>query len=405
MTSIIFILVAFILYFLVYIKSKDLLHPIGIGVFLWISAGALANYEGFYDRSLQVQLSIETNLCILLAGFLFMLPFSFSRKLHPEIFSQQKIIYTKPYLLLFNFILLSTVVAFFVRFNGVLFSPPLLYGATSDLKNSVPDALPGLNYVDLFTPYAALLCFVELKFFYGVSRQRRISLLLYILFAVCSALIYKVSRGEFLVFVLGYVYLLLVSKQRALNVKKIAFLFLLLGVFLYVGALRISDGSRASTQFGAGTLNIILSQIYTYVAMNFQNLNALIESNTEPTYIWGGWKFFLKFFFISGYDLNTVGLADHSVGFFNAKTFIYYFYNDLGLVGVILYSLTIGIILQNIYNNASKNIKYFILNASLMKAIVFMFFGNYFFGELVLIFPYLLIYILVSLCKTESIRM
>lgn len=404
MTSLIYILIAFVFYFFVYFKSKDLLHPIGIGVFLWISAGALANYDGLYDRNLQVELSFETNLCILLAGLFFMLPFLISRKLNSEIFIQQKIIYTKPYLLLFNFILLSTIIAFFVRFHGHIFSPPLLYGATSDLKNSVPDALPGLNYADLFTPYAALLCFVELKFFYGISRLRRVTLLLYIMFAICSALIYKVSRGEFLVFVLGYVYLLLVSKQSSLNVKKIALLILFVGVFLYVGALRISDESRASTQFGSGILNIILSQIYTYVAMNFQNLNALIDSNVEPTYIWGSLKFFLKFFFISGYESNTFGLTDHSVGFFNAKTYIYYFYNDLGLVGVILYSFIIGITIQAIYNNASKNIKYFLLNASLMKAIIFMFFGNYFFGELVLLFPYLLIYILISLCKTGSFR-
>lgn len=403
MISIIFLLLAFFLYLLIYVKSRDLFQPLGIGILLWFMAGALANYDAFFDRKIQVELTAETNLCVMLAGLFFVLPSLVTRRLDANIFLHQSILYSTPYRFFFNSVLLCTIIVFIIRFQGVLLSPPLLYGATNDLKDSVPDALPGLNYVDLFTPYAALMCIIELKFFYGVSRTRRLFLFLYIIFSIISALIYKVSRGEFLIFALGFIYLSIISKQSSMNFKKIALLSILIGLFLYVGALRISDVSRASTQFGSGTFNIILSQIYTYVAMNFQNLNALIDSNSSSTYIWGSLKFFLKFFFIDSYEKNAFGLAEDAVGFFNAKTFIYYFYNDLGYAGIIFYPLVIGVIVQSIYNKSCKDIKYFSLNASLMKAIFFMFFGNYFFGELVLLFPYLLIYILISLVKTVNI--
>jgi oligosaccharide repeat unit polymerase len=404
MVSVIFLFLALVFYFFIYVKSKDIFQPLGIGILLWFLAGALANYDGFFDNSLQVTLTAQTNLCITLSGLFFSLPFLMSGRFNPDQFTQQRILYTKSYSIFFNLILLGTIIAFITRFYSVLLAPPLFYGVTNDLKNSVPDAIPGLNYADLFTPYAALMCVIELKFFHHVSRLRRKLLLSYIFFAVGSAIIYKVSRGEFLIFALGFVYLSVITKQSSVGFKKIAMFSVLITLFLYVGALRISDESRASTQFGSGAFNIILSQIYTYVAMNFQNLNALVDSNSQPTYIWGSLKFLLKFFFLNGYDTNTFGLSDNTVGFFNAKTYIYYFYNDLGYAGIILYPLVIGLVVQSIYNKSCKDIKYFALNSSLMKAIVFMFFGNYFFGEMVLLFPYLLIWILISFAKTVRIN-
>ncbi len=203
---------------------------------------------------------------------------------------------------------------------------------------------------------------------------------------------------------LGAIYIFLIPRKITLGFKQLMMVMLPMALLLYIGAMRISETSRASTQFGDGMANSLFSQIYTYVAMNFQNLNLLINSSFEPTYIWGGLKFILKPFFGTYYDSNSMGFTDYEVGFFNAKTFIYYFYNDLGLAGVILYSFIIGLLLQIIYNKTSSNIKYCLLQACFMKAIVFMLFGNYFFGEFVLIIPYLIVLFLLLLIRKVEPR-
>lgn len=395
-------MLAIVFYLLIYVKSKDALHPLAIGVFIWFLTASLSNVQQFYDDSLQDIISPLTNFCIFISGFSFSLPFLLSKKLDKSQFKMQALYYTGFYKLLFNIVILVSLVAFLIRFNSIILTPPLLFGSSADLKNTVPQAIPFLNYFDIATPYLALLCFFELRYSINFSKTRKKLLIFYIGYAVISALLYKVSRGEFLIFVLGFLYLLFIAKKISFNFTRIFIVLSLVSLFLYVGALRISEGSRVSTQFGDGGLNIILSQIYTYVAMNFQNLNILVNSNLEPTYIWGSLKFFLKIFFNGLYEKNNIDLTDYTTSFFNAKTFIYYFYNDLGVAGIIIYPLIIGLILQLIYNKAAKDIKYYLLLACLMKAIIFMFFGNYFFGELVLLVPYLIALLFISMIVTVS---
>ncbi|WP_061276634.1 O-antigen polymerase [Cedecea neteri] len=405
MISIIYFILALILYGFAYLKSKDLLNPLGIGILLWYLACSLANFDLLFDYKLQEELSLQTNVCMLLSGLCFVLPICFSyRKNALSLIGYQKIHYGKAYNFFFNLIVIASIIAFLYRFQHLIFAPALFSGASNDLKSTVPDALPGVNYIDLFTPYAAILALIEIKYSLNLSKKRFVILFCYILFSIISSLVYKVSRGEFLIFGLAYLYIYLATKRNKINFKKMLFILVFVLLFFAVGAMRLSDESRVSTQFGSGVLNSILSQIYTYIAINFQNLNALINSNSELTYVWGGLKFLLKPFFTYEYDTNQVGLSDYSVGFFNAKTFIYYFYNDLSYVGIIIYPLIIGIVVQLIYNSMCRDVKYLTLTASLMKAVVFMFFGNYFFGELVLIFPYLLIFFFLTMMKTINIR-
>lgn len=398
MISVIFLLLAICFYLIIYTKSQDLLHPLGIGVFLWFLAASLSNEETLFDSYLQVALDINTNIAIFLGGFFFAIPFVYSKKIDKKTFVFQRYNFTKSYRYLFNFFALLSFIAFTVRFHNSLFTPPLLFGTTTDLKESVPDAVPIINFADVSIPFLALLCVFELKYSVKISTIRKFNLVSYILFCVIATLIYKVSRGEFLAFALGCIYIFLISKKISINFKQLIIICVFFAIFFYIGALRISGESRVSTQFGEGQQSMVLSQIYTYIAMNFQNLNSLIISTLEPTYIWGSLRFFLKPFFSEYYDKNTVGLTDYYTLFFNAKTFLYYFYNDLGMSGVIIYPLIIGSLLQGLYNKSVVNIKYFVLIACFMKAIVFLFFGNYFFGELVIMMSYIIVFIILRFC-------
>lgn len=404
MISIAFFIIALVLYSLIVLKTKDIIHPLGIGIVFWYFSASLSTVDILYDHQLQSELSLETLSAILLAGVFFVAPFVFSKKIDKNNFSFQRFDFNLFYRVFFNFIVALSVVAFFMRFGVMLTNPPLLSGAGSDLKSLVPNAPPLLNFIDVSMPYIALAALFELKYSYRQGRVRKYFLLSYVFFSIVVALVYEVSRGEFLVFMLGAIYIFLIPRKITLGFKQLMMVMLPMALLLYIGAMRISETSRASTQFGDGMANLLFSQIYTYVAMNFQNLNLLINSSFEPTYIWGGLKFILKPFFGTYYDSNSMGFTDYEVGFFNAKTFIYYFYNDLGLAGVILYSFIIGLLLQIIYNKTSSNIKYCLLQACFMKAIVFMLFGNYFFGEFVLIIPYLIVLFLLLLIRKVEPR-
>ena len=403
MISIIYLILAITFYFLIYVKSKDKLHPLGIGVLLWFLACSLSSYDGFFDSNLQVHLSIETHICMLLAGFFYSIPFVFSKKKNRKLFTTQRIYFSSTYILIFNLLLSFTIIAFIIRFQSEISNPALFTKeSVSDLKSTIPDALPGLHYIDILTPYLAILAYLEMRLSLNIRKKRYILLVVYIFFSIITAILYKVSRGEFLIFVLGYLYIFFSCSLKQRNFNKFILLSFFIAIFIFVGITRISDESRVSTQFGSGALNTIFSQFYTYVAMNFQNLNSIVISASEPTYIWGSLKFFLRPFFSNEYDINELGLLNDSVLFFNAKTFLYYFYNDLGMAGIILYPLIIGFILQAFYNLFCRDIKYLAMLASLMKAIVFMFFGNYFFGELVLLTPYLVILFFISLMQTKN---
>lgn len=367
-------------------------------------AAALSNVTSLYDSSLQIPLSFETNLAIFLAGISFTIPILFSRKIDKNEFTIQKLYFGFGYKAFYNFFIMLSVLAFVIRFKSELLTPPLFYGTSFDLKQSVPDALPGLNFADIAIPFLAIIAFWEYKNSINISSYRKLFLILYMLFSVVSLLVYKVSRGEFVVVMLGIIYLIIIPKRIFIRLKYLLIISFFASLFFYVGSLRISESSRVSTQFGSGNINILLSQIYTYIAMNFQNLNTLVNSNFEPTYFWGGFKFFLKPFFGAAYERNEVGLTDYTTLFFNAKTFIYYFYNDLGLAGVIIYPLVIGFAMQLLYNSGVQKVKYFVVIACLMKPILFMFFGNYFFGEFVLLIPYIMILILALNVKTIYVK-
>lgn len=403
MISTIYLILAITIYFLIYVKSKDKLHPLGIGVLLWFLACSLSSYDDFFDSNLQVDLSTETHICMLLAGFFYSIPFIFSKKKNKELFITQRIYFSSTYILVFNLLLCLTIIAFFIRFRTEISNPALFTKeAMGDLKSTIPDALPGLHYIELLTPYLAILAYLEMRLSLHIRRKRYILLVAYIFYSIITAILYKVSRGELLIFVLGYLYIFFSCNLKQKKLNKIIILSFFIAIFIFVGITRISDESRVSTQFGSGALNAMFSQFYTYVAMNFQNLNSIVSSTIEPTYIWGSLKFFLKPFFSNEYDMNELGLLNDSVLFFNAKTFLYYFYNDLGIAGTILYPLIIGLILQAFYNAFCKDIKYLAMLASLLKPIIFMFFGNYFFGELVLLAPYFVVFIFIIMMQTKN---
>jgi oligosaccharide repeat unit polymerase len=386
------LLFGFFLFLFVSLRYNDFFNPLAVGTLIWFSASSISVYPGFHDSSVQDSISLQTIIVIFISGLFFCFPAiilkkNFIKNVRRN-FQVRDVIFGVGYRSVVGLTSLLTILAFFIRFHDQL-SGPALFSTSggSDLKANVPDAIPVLHYFDYLTPVVALVLVYEWMFDRFISSRRKIVIFLYIIFVLISLIVYKVSRGELFVLFLGSLYLYYV-KGVALGSRRLLSTFLLSSSLVFVIALiglyRISNNSRVSTQFGADVWPF-LSQVYTYLAFNFQNLNQLVVNENPYTYFWATWRFILRYFYFGDFksDLNIV---DYETIFFNAKTFVYYFYHDLGLLGVALYSFFIGCFVHFFYILAMRDPRFFIILASLQKPVFFLFFGNYFFGEFIMIF-------------------
>ncbi len=396
-----YIYIAIISYFLIYLKSKDFYHPLAIASLVWFACVAMASFEPLHVQSIQSIWSIETHAAVLVAGGAFAVPSLFSlRKDKYKRPTRNSVIFGGRYRAVVTLLMFFSVCVFIFRFHSVLFKPSLLYSYGVDAKHLVPDALVGFNYIELLTPFLALFCVFELLLSNSISIKRKSLLYLYIFYYLIVTIFYKSSRGELIPFLfgVGFIYF---SLGKKLSIKFIAYTFLFflcLGVF---NSARLVEGSAVTNKFGNGMLLEVFSAVYTYVAFNFENLNKLITTNFNPTYYWGGFKFILKFFYPDYYS-NQENLIEYETLFFNARTYIYYFYHDLGLVGIAIHALLISSVVQKFYNLSLTNPRYIILVAAMQKAIVFLFFSNYFYGEFVIFFPYLVTLFLIFMLRSNK---
>lgn len=399
--TVIYLILAFILYSYSYYKSKDLWHPLGVASFFWFICVALSSYEPLYDPVLQSSWSFNMHFAVLISGLIFAFPLTFS-KLKETTPRKGAIYFTLSYLMSVNFLMIASIAVFCLRFKTIIFTPPLLFSGGVDAKDMVPEALVGFNYIELLIPFLAVFCIFELRFSSQCSRTRKVFLYGYIFFYITTSIFYKVTRGDLILFIFGFIYLYFVSGGR-ITFKLFKYVALILVGIGFFTSKRLVEGSAVLSRFGEDIFSIFFSIIYTYVAYNFENLNKLISSDFSLTYFWGANKYFMHIFFRDEYMSGNTGLLNFETLFFNAKTYLYYFYHDLDMIGVILYPLLISSIVQIIYNLSVVRYRFIILVAVLQKAIVFLFFGNYFFGELVLLFPYIITLLLVFMLKSQYV--
>lgn len=396
-----YLILALVLYLVSFFKSDDLWHPLGVASLFWFLCAAISSYEPLYDPVLQSSWSFNMHFAVLISGLMFSFPLFFSKS-KKNISCRGAVYFTQAYIYSINFLMFVSITVFCVRFKSLILSPPLLFAGGVDAKDMVPEALVGFNYIELLIPFIALFCIFEIRLSGECSNARKKMLYSYIIFYIITSVFYKVTRGELVVFIFGYIYIYFFSGGKiSFKLLKYAGL-VLIGIGLFTSK-RLVEGSAVLNRFGNDVFSVFFSSIYTYVAYNFENLNKLTNENFSFTYFWGAQKYLMNIFFKDEYMSGDIELLNIETLFFNAKTYLYYFYHDLGMIGVILYPLLIASVIQIIYNLSVIKHRYIILVAALQKAIVFLFFGNYFFGELVLLFPYIIAFLLVLMLKSRSI--
>lgn len=363
---------------------KDGYHPLVLAASFWFLLASIASYEPWYNPDLQTAWSLDMKIIVFIGGIALFLPAILFRV--SERYTLERIYINSKYRFVIDFIAALSIVVFCIRFKSDVFHPTILKVGAGDLKELVPPGITGLHYIDLLTPIIGVYYIFELLYSKRISRLRIISILGYSLFVIVNVIAYKVSRDELTQYLACAFFLIYISRPQYRFMFWIL-LIVFIAVFSMMTITRLSENSSVFSQFSGG-FGPFLSMFYTYTALNFENLNKLTNANFTETYIWGSLRFILRIFYSDEYENNDFNLLDIESSFFNAKTYMYMFYHDLRVWGVLIYSFLIGIIVQFIYALAIKNIRFLPLLSILMKPLLFLFFGNFFFVELTYFFVY-----------------
>lgn len=380
-------------YVSLYMRTKDKLYPSAVLLFIWYLSASISSIPSFYVPGLQNEWGSTMMLVVYCSGLAFYIP-SFLLANKSVKITTSSIYFTSFYKIIFNFFLFLSVLAFILHFSQNGFNITILSSA-NDLKSTIPPALHGIHYFEILIPYLALASFFELQTSANISKKRKYILYLYIFFAiVIYSFLFAVSKGTILIFLLGIMYYY--NRRYYITWKKIFILvptlFIIIGLF---SLLRMNSDSMVLTHFGTSVWSKMFSSFYTYIAYNFENLNKLVISDVSETGVWYSLKVFLYPVFFDEYHTNSMNLIKFDTLFFNARTYLYPFYHDLHFIGVLIYPFILGVLISFISYLSRKNLMYILLIMSIQKAIYFTFFGNYFFGEFIIFFPYLFILLLI----------
>ena len=399
MSSFFLLIAGLLTYFGVAQRTRNMFAPCALMCLFWFVSAAIADMASLKDPSLQRPWELETYGAIFLSGLsVFTVGFLGAVPSRPSQFVSNPSIWFRRVL---DILFICSIAAVALRLYLFGFSPEklLMSMAGGDIKAERSDAIPGVHYFEILTPYLCLCALYELHCANNLSPSRRRALKWYAFYAIALyCVVFSASRGTLLIVISGAMFLYAQSGR----LKSIHLIFLGCAVVALMSALsflRMSAGTVANSFLGDQALQTFFSPIYTYVAFNFENLNSLIRSDTSHTYVFYSLKFLLWPFLKNDYESGLIRLTNFDTLFFNARTYLYPFYHDLGIFGCVLYPTLIALLLVKLQDSASRDKSKILMLMGLQKPIWFAFFGNYFFGELVLLVPLLVMYILSLLYR------
>lgn len=241
-------------------------------------------------------------------------------------------------------------------------------------------AIPGIHYGTLLLPYVSLYAIFAC---FNSSHEERYKYVFIVISIVLISVITKASRGDLLIVLLGYIYIY--SRYRKVSLFRVLTIsIVIIAVLIGLMFLRVNEGSVVMTT----TNNPYVSILYSYIATCYANLNELIMSD-YPYHLMGDASF-APLWTISGLrdTVNIVQISQLDV--FNATTYLYGFYHDYKLLGIIVFPFILASLISMSYSiSLGSSAFWIVLLATLQKALFVPFFGNYFCGEMVNMFPYI----------------
>lgn len=322
---------------------------------------------------------------VIICGFLFMRHSNNNNK-------KYEVNFTKAFTYSYFVLIIVVVLCSLLEWKANNFSIAILDTTKSGDLKSGRTALTGIHYFSLCLPYCALISFFCLL--YGGHKYIKLHIMV-IIYAFCYAILIEISRGTLLIMFLGML-LIYHSKKRLNFVKLFGVGFIVLALLCVLMVIRLQNNS--SLVFTAIEGNMYLSSIYTYIETPFLNLDQLITNGSPYSMVYATVLRPLCQVLRLQLDFNYL---EYDTYFFNARTIIYGFYHDMGLLGILLFTLIIYIIVGYIYNSAKHSARWVLMLAALQKAIYMPVFGNYFTGTVANSFPFVVVFLLTLLLKTK----
>ncbi len=382
--SIVYLILAVGIIFFYYIKYRDILQPNMIFLAVWFLSAAVSSPDVSPYLN---KWSYQMHLIVLLSGISFWFgtftvlgKYKLNRSNILRKTQNISALYNRLVVVLF-IICISAAILEWIN-GGAKFSFLELGNIEgTDVKSEIDGSIPGVHYATIFLPFVSIFSFYSLM----NTNKYRITNIIIIISSIFCSFVFNLSRGDLLIFILSFVFIY--SRYKIFSIKKVIFISLLIvGMFLGIMVLRVNKETLVFMM----TDNPYFSVFYSYVAPCYANLNDLV--NSELDYMPYGNATFAPIWTILGIKEDLPVTTIDQLGVFNARTYLYGFYHDYKYFGIIIFPYIIGYLVSKIYvGTRLKSAYWIILLAALQKAVMNGFFGNYFFGEMVILFPYLMI--------------
>lgn len=384
-----YLLQAILWYFVLAMRSKDTLNPFAISIFSWMGGAAVSQLNlseliGKWCLEMHILVCV-CSYAIIITGLIF------SKREKNFYYIQTDCVVNWKYKIAARSFLICAFACALIEWYASGFYIPLLHGnAGEDLKAGVI-AISGVHYGTVCVPYCALLSLFELL---NDKKSNKIFHVSIIAITVAYVLGVQMSRGDLLIIIFGG--LLLMHTKKDIKISQMV----VIGggiVAILIGIMLIRLQNMESLVFTA-TSNPYLSSIYMYIATCYDNLNSLVSNQNHFTVAFV--SIIRPICDVINLDI-PIQILNYNVVFFNAKTFLYSFYHDLGILGGVLFPTIIYGAIGVTYKKVRIDGRFLLFLAALQKSIWMVFFGNYFTGTVVTTFPLVLIFILCCLMPKE----
>lgn len=400
---------ALLFYIIFYKKSGDVLNPPGLMVSSWLftcgfSMLNLGAFQTPWGSETYVVVSVTAGIMIVVS--LFLVKWKSARTAMTQIYrgeiirekSFQPDCYRNIWLLITLLCLLAVAVE--IHEQGIGLFNILTSDFVGRKSRYIMASSVAVEYMVNFLPYCGIF---TLYSFLVYKHQRRKWSLLWLGIVLGGGCVYllllRSSRGHFLILLLGCIYVW--HRYRGISLRQFGIFLLIISVFFGIFAiLRFGDEQASEAVFSGEINNPAFNAFYNYVAYCYQNLDSLIQDPPPST---NGKYMFSNFFQAMGEDVESE-IVNYSIRGFNAFPFIYGYYHDFGLPGVVVLAGLTTALICYLYNLSNRDNDYSLVLAFYMRGIYSIFFGNYillFNGQ---ILPIVFIFLTLKLTSRSAHR-
>lgn len=399
----IFITLSILIYIYFYKLSKDTLNPIGMMSFIWLFVASICHLNiGAYQNPWSLKtyiVVIITEIILVTVGTI-----SLNRKNSILRFSENNDLKENEINLTNKFHIFFIIWTFLCYISMIYVTIEngfdWTYVFTNDLTGNKGEWVKSNNYIISIiigtVPHCSILAYFEIKNKINQTRRQRYFCIIYIIISLFFMLFVMCSRGTAMIAILGMVFLS--NRKKTFSLSK-WFMIIGLCVFAYsiYALFRWSTIDTSLYVYSGNSSSPLVNSMVNNVVYQYQNLDTLIQRNYDMTYYRSVFEPILK----------ILGLSDSRETFYisvagnNANTFIFKYYQDLKMLGVIIYVAFDAWLMTMFYNKANKNEAYSLIVAFFQKGICSVFFGDYILVLNTQWLPWITVAIMIKLCKTS----